>query len=189
MPQMGYRTGPQMVGRLVQTVGQSLGQGSFLGQNMNQVLNAGRKLINRAQASSSGSPPPGPGLPNEAPGPQRRGGENMLNAPGSQGAGRVVDQATLANYMAQAAKDRWSGDFNKAITALAIHPMVDSNRAKEIMPKYVQAFNTMIESGFGRDVRPAMQGMLQHFFDSALGARDRYMGKPANNTGGNQNGG
>ena len=97
------------------------------------------------------------------PGPQ--GG--ILEDPGSKDAGPVSTQAQFVNFMAQAMKDRVFNKFNNLMKSLAIHPGVDSEVAKRIMPKYYQVFGSILEARAGKDMQPVMQSLLQHFYNSA----------------------
>ena len=115
----------------------------------------------------------GPGGPVNPPGSRGGPGQgvntnfNIAEAPGSKGAGRIVDQAMFTNMLAQAVKDNLFRRFDDGMKSLVLHPNVDSETAKREMPRYYQAFGSILESRAGKDMRPVMQNLFQHFYNRA----------------------
>lgn len=91
---------------------------------------------------------------------------NVANSPGSGRSGSMADQASFANMVAQAWKDRTYNRFNQAIHSLALREDVDTEAAKRLIPEYKRAFSSVVESGLGKSARPKMMSLLQNFFDT-----------------------
>jgi len=88
--------------------------------------------------------------------------------PGAAQNGPVTNQAILVNTMATYAKDQAAKKFNEAITTIAMHPNVDSNKAKELMPKYIQAYNAYVEKNLTSGSREEAQRLLSDFMGRVL---------------------